>query len=128
LTKGRFGRINKSKESRWTRLPLALPALPPQANTTTLQAPAVTSRYDEFVAAHLLRTNDVHYNGVFFVWHRHFLWLYNQDLRNSVATQAQSRIWDWTLNSDDPRNSTVFDGSAYSLRGNGEYYPHGVTI
>ncbi|KAK5094295.1 hypothetical protein LTR70_004187 [Exophiala xenobiotica] len=113
--------------SLWTRLRLALEALPPQANTTTLQAPAVTSRYDEFVAVHLLKTNDVHYNGVFFVWHRHFLWLYNPDLRNLCRYTGPVPYWDWTLNSDDPRNSTVFDGSACSLRGNGEYYPHGVT-
>lgn len=105
-----------------------LASVNPLTQATSLsQYAAVVNRYEEYVAAHLLKTDDVHFNGVFLSWHRHFLWLYDQDLRNICGYSGPTPYWDWTNDSDDPRTSSVFDGSEYSMGGNGEHYPHGIS-
>lgn len=44
-----------------------------------------------------------------------------------MSLLTSSRYWDWSKYSDDPASSPLFDGSPYSLSGNGEAIPHGNT-
>lgn len=39
--------------------------------------------------------------------------------------KVPSRYWEWSRHSSDPESSPLFDGSEYSLSGNGESIPHG---
>lgn len=92
------------------------------------EVPGARNRLDDFAAAHIQETNNIHFNGNLYAWHRHFVWTYEQTLRNECGYQGAQPYWDWTLSADDPRLSPVFDGSKYSMGGNGKVIPHGATL
>ena len=66
--------------------------------------------------------------GLFFHWHRHFTWLYEQALRNECGYKGAQPYWDWSIDWRDPRKSTVFDASPTSMGGNGQVVPNRGTI
>jgi tyrosinase len=90
--------------------------------------PGARSRFDDFVASHIQEGQGIHFDGYLFVWHRHFVYSYEQALRNECGYKGPTPYWDWTLSANDPRNSPVFDGSKTSMSGNGETIPHGGTF
>lgn len=55
------------------------------------------------------------------------MWLYEKALREECGYKGTQPYWDWTLSYKDPRKSTVFDGSPYSMGSNGKSIPHGPT-
>jgi tyrosinase len=57
-------------------------------------------------------------------WHRYFTWAYEQALRNECGYKGYQPYWGWTKYADDPLNSPIFDGSEYSMGGDGSYIPH----
>lgn len=81
------------------------------------------NRYDDFVGAHLQRAPYVHADGLFLPFHRNFVHLYEKALREECGYHGAQPYWDWTLSYQDPRNSTVFDGSPWSMGSNGVYVP-----
>ena len=85
--------------------------------------PGARSRYDDFVASHLQQTPFVHADGLFLGYHRHCLHLYETALRTECGYRGTQPYWDWTLSYTDPRQSTVFDGSPWSLGSNGVFIP-----
>jgi len=92
------------------------------------EVPGARNRLDDFAAAHIQETNNIHFNGNLYAWHRHFIWTYEQALRNECGYRGSQPYWDWTLFAEDPRLSPVFDGSKYSMGGNGKVIPHGATL
>lgn len=92
------------------------------------EVPGARNRLDDFVAAHIQQSDKIHFNGYLFAWHRHFVWLYDQALRKECGYRGPTPYWDWTKFAEDPRKSPVFDGSQYSLGGNGDVIPHGATL
>ncbi|KIN03343.1 hypothetical protein OIDMADRAFT_116903 [Oidiodendron maius Zn] len=93
------------------------------ANTPTSLVPGVRSRYDDFVATHINQTLFIHYTGTFLAWHRYFTWNYEQALRNECGYTGTQPYWNWGLYSSNPTSGPIFDGSATSMSGNGEYIP-----
>ncbi|EEP76188.1 predicted protein [Uncinocarpus reesii 1704] len=89
--------------------------------------PGARSRYDDFSAVHIEQTPYVHFSGLFFHFHRYLVWRYEKALREECGYRGAQPYWDWTLSWKDPRKSTVFDGSRYSMGSNGETIPHGPT-
>jgi len=65
--------------------------------------------------------------GLFFHFHRYLTWLYEKSLQEDCGYKGAQPYWDWTLSWQDPRKSTVFDGSPTSLGSNGISIPHGPT-
>ena len=65
--------------------------------------------------------------GQFFFFHRYFTWLYERALQEECGYKGTQPYWDWTISWEDPRQSTVFDGSAWSMGSNGQSIPHGPT-
>lgn len=98
---------------------------PPLSNLADV--PGARNRNDDFVASHIQQGQNIHFNGYLFTWHRHFVWIYEQALRNECGYKGPMPYWDWTLYPDDPRLSPVFDGSETSMSGNGEAVPHNGT-
>ncbi|KAI1149682.1 Di-copper centre-containing protein [Nemania diffusa] len=94
---------------------------------TKKAAPGVRSRFDDFAATHIQRTPYVHFDGLFFPFHRQLVWLYEKALREECGYKGSQPYWDWTLAWEDQRKSTVFDGSPYSMGSNGKPIPHGPT-
>ncbi|EAU83695.1 monooxygenase [Coprinopsis cinerea okayama7 len=72
----------------------------------------VVSRFDEFQACHIDLTDEVHQVGHFLAWHRHFLTLYANAMRDECGYQGPATYWDWSRDADGPgrmRDSPVFD-------------------
>lgn len=49
------------------------------------KAPGARSRYDDFVVTHINQTLTIHGTGNFLVWHRNFIWTFEQTLRNECG-------------------------------------------
>lgn len=85
--------------------------------------PAATNRFDDYAAVHINMTTSIHFNGIFLSWHRHFVWLMEQELHGcGWPAHLGMPYWNW------PRYpileaSPMFDGSATSLGSNGVYDP-----
>lgn len=74
----------------------------------------------------MLKTDSVHFNGLFHGWHRHFLFQYDREMRTRCQYTGPTPYWDWALAAD-ARKSAVLDDGPFSLGGNGAVVPHGVT-
>lgn len=55
---------------------------------------------------------------------RYYVWHYEQALRTECGYKGYQPYWDWSKWASAPQDSPIFDGSAYSMGGNGEYIPH----
>lgn len=82
--------------------------------------PGATNRYFDFTATHINSTYDVHFSGVFLSWHRHFVYLLEQALKDECDFPASMGIpyWDWTLYPN-MTDSPLWDGSDTSIGSNG---------
>lgn len=58
--------------------------------------PASTNKFDDYAAVHINMTTHIHISGIFFAWHRHFIWLMENDL-HECGWPASLGIpyWDW---------------------------------
>lgn len=90
-------------------------------------AAGARSRYDDFVAVHINQTLSIHGTANFLAWHRYYTWAFEQALRTECGYQGYQPYWNWGKYASDPLNSPLFDGSDYSMSGNGEYQQHGCT-
>ncbi|KAI0114600.1 Di-copper centre-containing protein [Hypoxylon sp. NC0597] len=116
-----WGSLSEDERMAYTDAVLCLQSLP--ANTPTSLVPGARSRYDDFVASHINQTLYIHYSGTFLAWHRWFTYNYEQALRSECGYNGSQPYWNWGLYAGDPASSPIFDGSAYSMSGNGEYIP-----
>jgi tyrosinase len=95
--------------------------------TNSTLVPGAKSRYDDFVWTHINQTLIIHGTTSFLSWHRYFVYTYEQALRNECGYTGYQPYWNWGKTAFDPVNSPVFDGSDYSMSGNGVYEPHNCT-
>jgi len=92
------------------------------ARTQSLYPGALT-RYDDYVALHIAMTTQIHFVGQFLPWHRQFLSIFEDDLRETCCYEGALPYWDW---SKDVTTTTSFNQSpifdpVYGFGGNGEY-------
>ncbi|TDZ35829.1 Tyrosinase-like protein orsC [Colletotrichum spinosum] len=85
----------------------------------------VHTRHEEFVLSHINVTLAIHYSALLLPWHRYFIFLYEKALREECGYRGYQPYWDWSKYVASPDNYTLFDGSLYSLGGNGEAIEHG---
>jgi tyrosinase len=83
--------------------------------------PGAINRFFDYSAIHINRTKVVHLNGFFFTWHRMLVWLYEQDLKNLCGYKGTQPYWNWYATAANLTGSAVFDGSKFSMSGNGIY-------
>ncbi|KAJ9081122.1 hypothetical protein DSO57_1018144 [Entomophthora muscae] len=57
---------------------------------------------------HLHNKNLIHGSAVFLPWHRHFLHIFQKEIRK-VDPSVVVPYWDWTRNSNEPHKSRVFE-------------------
>lgn len=79
------------------------------------------SYYDDFVAVHINQTLRVHEDGVFLPWHREYIHLFVLALQQECGYKGTLPYWNWPMWASSLSTSPLFDGSAYSLSGDG--YP-----
>ncbi|MCJ1477119.1 hypothetical protein MMC13_005790 [Lambiella insularis] len=102
----------KHQYSGKTKLPSILPAG---------LVPGASNRRDDFTAVHINQTFGVHLDAVFLGWHRSYVWLYENALREECGYNGYQPYWDWTKSVNNISAYTLFDGSEYSIGGDGIY-------
>jgi tyrosinase len=72
---------------------------------------AATSRLDDFVYTHFSLNLDIHFVANFLPWHRWFLQLHEDMLRNECGYEGHQPYWDWSIDADatDMPNSPIWD-------------------
>ncbi|KAL2266686.1 hypothetical protein VTJ83DRAFT_6038 [Remersonia thermophila] len=86
-------------------------------------APGSKSLFDDFVWVHMNQTFFIHFTGNFFIWHRYFVHIYEEKLKEECGYTGASPYWEWGYDINDLRASPVFDGSDTSLGSDGEFIP-----
>ncbi|KAH6620753.1 hypothetical protein B0J18DRAFT_491132 [Chaetomium sp. MPI-SDFR-AT-0129] len=84
----------------------------------------VRTAWDDYGALHYYQTPFVHNSATFLLWHRHYNWVLEQDLKELCGYTGVFPYWEWGLDCGTMGTvdtSPVFDGSEYSLGGNGEF-------
>ena len=88
-------------------------------------APGAKTRYDDFVATHIMMTLYIHGTGNFLTWHRRFTWAYEHALQTQCGYQGTQPYLNWPeIKDGNPIEAPLFDGSEYSISGNGAYVNH----
>ncbi|KAH6908712.1 hypothetical protein BKA70DRAFT_1385955 [Coprinopsis sp. MPI-PUGE-AT-0042] len=83
-----------------------------QSTPSSSTRAGVVTRFDEFQAAHVDLTPQIHQVGQFLPWHRHYLTLYDKALREECAYNGPAAFWDWSRDADSLNlmsDSPVFD-------------------
>ncbi|KAF9530165.1 hypothetical protein CPB83DRAFT_851093 [Crepidotus variabilis] len=79
-------------------------------NMTTYEG--VRTRYDDFQAVHIHTADTVHYVGHFLPWHRGFVKMYEDVLREECGYDDAIPYWDWEVDIDSGQpvqKSPIFD-------------------
>ncbi|EXJ91750.1 hypothetical protein A1O3_00300 [Capronia epimyces CBS 606.96] len=90
--------------------------------------PAATNRYMDYAVTHVNLTQQVHLSGFFLTWHRYYGHLFEQDLAEQCGYTGAFPYWNWPATADNLRGSAVFDGSEYSMSGDGIYVDDGPVV
>lgn len=62
------------------------------ARTPSTAASGAKTRFDDFVATHINQTLTIHYTANFLAWHRYFMWLYEQALKEECGFTGISPV------------------------------------
>lgn len=100
------------------------------------------SRAEDFIMPHIEQNLHIHFSvsnfvlkiapyayvlqGLLLPWHRYYLHLYETALRDECGYNGYLPYWNWSKYFENPTKSSIFDGSEYSLSGNGKSIPHGL--
>ncbi|TVY82631.1 Tyrosinase ustQ [Lachnellula suecica] len=82
-----------------------------------------SSYYDDYTYVHSDLNPAIHFTGLFFPFHRFFVWSYTQSLKNDCGYTGVSPYWDWTLDAADFTGSDIWSDNTTSGLGQ----PTGVT-
>jgi tyrosinase len=87
------------------------------------------SKYDDLTALHQKLTPNVHSNAKFLLWHRYFVWTFEQLLRNQCGFNREMPWWDETKWSGAFSHSSVFSAQWFGdlANVNGGCVPNGVS-
>lgn len=134
-----WGDLSKKERKSYTDAVLCLQKK--QSKTPASLIPGARSRFDDWVGTHINQTMTVHFTGTFlacrsflpscwssllilYAGHRYFTWQYEQALRNECGYRGYQPYWNWAKTAiSGLENSTMLDGSDYSMSGNGEFIP-----
>ncbi|PSN59511.1 monooxygenase [Corynespora cassiicola Philippines] len=68
----------------------------------------ISTRADDFPYVHISLDTSIHSVASFLPWHRYFVHIYEQSLQE-CGYKGVMPYWDWTLDSDDPARSPIWD-------------------
>jgi tyrosinase len=121
-----FDDMPPEERQAYTDAVLCLMDQPSQLNPALY--PAAVNRYMDYAVTHVNRTKNVHLDAYFLTWHRYYLWLYENDLRNICGYWGRFPYWNWPATADNLTGSAIFDGSEYSMSGDGIFNDTGPIV
>jgi tyrosinase len=121
-----FDSMAPEERKAFTDAIYCIAAQPSKLNQTLY--PAATNRYMDYAVQHVNRTRQVHLSGFFLTWHRYFIHLFHQDLKNTCGYKGALPYWNWPATANNLTGSAVFDGSPYSMGSNGYYVDSGPVV
>jgi tyrosinase len=124
-----FRAMSNEMRKQFTDSITCLKNMPPKASAEELTSYAgasganhgILSRYDEYVATHIENTFKIHATADFLAWHRHFIFEFESDLKNSCGYTGTLPYWDWSVDAEAVDQSEIFNGDEYSMGSNGEF-------
>jgi tyrosinase len=75
--------------------------------------PPATNRYEDLARLHQLMRLTIHQNHIFLVWHRYYLWVYEQLLRDECGFDRPFPWWDETLDAGRFAQADLFTSANY---------------
>lgn len=121
-----FNKMAPAERKAYTDAVKCLMAQPSQIDNA--EYPVAVNRYMDYATIHVNRTQHVHLDAFFLTWHRYFLWLYESDLRETCGYKGAFPYWDFASTASNPTAFPIFDGSEYSMSGNGVYNNTGPIV
>lgn len=98
-----YSTLSNDEKLAYTRAVQCLMAQPPISPAD--KVPGARSRYDDMVATHINQTRTIHSSGSFLAWHRHYVWTFEQALRDECGYKSYVSYWSWAKSSQDPLKS-----------------------
>ncbi|KAH9903835.1 hypothetical protein F4778DRAFT_101280 [Xylariomycetidae sp. FL2044] len=86
---------------------------------TDLNSTGPRSMFDSFGVLHYLLTPYVHNSAYFLLFHRLYIWTYEEKLRTLCGYTGAFPYWEWGLDARSVEGSPLFDGSETSMGSNG---------
>ncbi|KAI4870243.1 Di-copper centre-containing protein [Hypoxylon rubiginosum] len=77
------------------------------------------SLFDSFGVLHYHLTPAVHNSAYFLLFHRLYVWTFEEKLRTECGYTGALPYWEWGLDAGSVENSPLFDGSETSMGSNG---------
>ncbi|KAI0096307.1 Di-copper centre-containing protein [Hypoxylon sp. NC0597] len=77
------------------------------------------SLFDSFGVLHYKMTPSVHNSAYFLLFHRLYVWTFEEKLRSQCGYTGAMPYWEWGLDAASVENSPIFDGSETSMGSNG---------
>ncbi|KAK5058619.1 hypothetical protein LTR84_010882 [Exophiala bonariae] len=121
-----FGAMQQDERKAYTDAIKCIASKPSQLDQTLY--PAAINRYFDYAVTHVNRTKVVHLDGFFLTWHRYYLHLFEKDLQETCGYKGAFPYWNWPATADNLHGSAVFDGSEYSMSGDGVYVDSGPIV
>ena len=90
--------------------------------------PGATNKFQDYAAVHIARSLNNHVSGFFLTWHRLYVQVWYNDLKETCGYKGHMPYWDWPATSGDEDASPVFDGSATSMGSDGVYNNTGPIV
>ncbi|ETS81057.1 hypothetical protein PFICI_06059 [Pestalotiopsis fici W106-1] len=120
LVRREWRTLSNSEKQSYISAVKCLQKAPAQTQSTYA---GVRSRYDDFMAEHINRTDFIHFVGFFQPWHRMFVAQYESELRSVCGYTGAQPYWNWSLDAfsnDTFLAAPVFD-PVNGFGGNGPY-------
>ncbi|KAL7620655.1 hypothetical protein AAE478_009650 [Parahypoxylon ruwenzoriense] len=119
---------NVRVRKEWRKIPEGERASYVKAVECLMQQPQVypnmtgpKSMFDSFGVLHYKMTPYVHNSAYFLLFHRLYVWTFEEKLREQCGYTGAFPYWEWGLDAGGVETSPLFDGSETSMGSNGEF-------
>jgi len=109
--------FSASEKAEWIRAVNCLSRLPHDPSLTPSVDPSVShmppvnasgSYYDDLVYMHMDLNTRIHFTGQFLPWHRWYVYVFEQSLKNKCGYTGVSPYWDWRIDAPDFHESSFW--------------------
>lgn len=108
--------LSSRERTEWIAAVKCLATLPHDESLSPMVKPsdivrvnASGSYYDDIVYVHMDMNHKIHFTGLFLPWHRWYVQMYENALKDKCGYTGTSPYWNWASDSSNVKMSTIFD-------------------